>query len=257
MSELGLVIAIALPISLILAGLVWLGRRQQNQQSQRLQARAIKQSAEDLLEALEFLLQIDNFREVQLLVLERVGQLYALYAQTLPKADSKQSETLFDPEPYKQRIEEGKGNRRVFKSDREVRLARRYIGKILKTLTLMQKRRELSEAALLEYRRYLRLTLLEREVDTYTAQGDVAADRGDVITATNYYKAAKKLLIEFDLQYPEKNERIRELSQRTAALYNGERIKTSENLAAQLSKELDAEHSPFGIPANPLEKRKF
>src|SRR5690606_31388493 len=140
--------------------------------------------------------------------------------------------------PYKQRIEEGKGNRRIFKSDRELRLARRYIGRILKTLTLMQKRRELSEAALLEYRRYLRLTLLEREVDTYTAQGDVAAGRGDVITATNYYKAAKKLLIEFDLQYPEKNERIRELSQRTAALYNGERIKTSENLAAQLSKSL-------------------
>src|SRR5690606_29917334 len=96
-------------------------------------------------------------------------------------------EGLFDPEPYKQRIEEGKGNRRIFKSDRELRLARRYIGRILKTLTLMQKRRELSEAALLEYRRYLRLTLLEREVDTYTAQGDVAADHGTYpfVTSSN------------------------------------------------------------------------
>src|SRR5690606_2430614 len=141
--------AIALPISLILAGLVWLGRRQQNQQSQRLQSRGIKQGAEDLLEALELVIQMDNFREVQLLVLERVGQLYALYAHALPKADSKQNEGVFEPEPSRQRIEEGKCNRRILKSDRELRLVRRYTGRMLKTLTLMQKRHELSEAALL------------------------------------------------------------------------------------------------------------
>lgn len=258
MSEIGLVVAIALPISLILAGLVWFGRHQQARQSQRQQARAIKQSADDLLEALEFLVLVDNFAEVQRLILERVIHLYALYQEALPARDNKEKVgELFDPEPYRQRIEEGKGSRRIFKSDRELRLARRHFGSVLKALMLMSKKREISETAMLEYRRYLRLTLLEREVDTYIAQGDVAADRGDIITATNYYKAAKKLLIEFDLQYPEKNDRIRELSQRTAALYSGERIKAEDTLAKQLSKEIDQENDPFGIPTNPMEKRKF
>lgn len=256
MSEIGLVVAIALPISLVLAGLVWLGRRQQAQQAQRFQAQRIRQSADDLLEALEFLIRVDNFREIQLLILERVASLYALAQEALPLADQAAA-GVFDPEPYRQRIETDKSSHRLYKSDRELRIARRYASQILKALNGMVKKREISETAMLEYRRYLRLTMLEKEVDTYIAQGDVAADRGDVITATNYYKAAKKRLIEFDLQYPEKNDRIRELSQRTINLYNGERVKDEDNLARELTREHEAEHSPFGIPSNPMEKRKF
>ena len=103
--------------------------------------------------------------------------------------------------------------------------------------------------------------MLEREVDTYTAQGDVAGQRGDVLTASNYYKAAKKLLIEFDLQYPEKTERIRELAQRTAALYNSkDNVNSNDALSRALSKEEAAEASgQFGIPADPSAqaKKKF
>ncbi|MBU2037817.1 MULTISPECIES: hypothetical protein [Oceanospirillaceae] len=259
MSAIGLIVAIALPVALILFGLVMAGRRQQAQQAQRLQARAVKQGADDLLEALEFLILVDNFKEVQLAVLERVEQLYVVYQEALPKKDNNSSaQELFDAAPYRRKIDEGKGNRRVLKSDREIRFARRQFGRILKALNVMARKKLISEAAMMEYRRYLRLTLLEKEVDTYTAQGDVAAGRGDVITATNYYKAAKKILIEFDLQYPEKNQRIRDLTQRTASLYNGGEKKEG-SLAQALSKEIKDEHDPFGIPTNPnaSEKRKF
>ena len=257
MSAIGLIIALAMPVALVLFGLVWMGRRQQAKDAQRAQARIVRQTADDLLEALEFLILVDNFKEVQLVILERVEHLYSLYQEALPKADQEENGTVFfDPEPYRTRIEAGKGNRRLFKSDRELRLARRQFGRILKALTLMVKKKVISETAMLEYRRYLRLTLLEKEVDTYTAQGDVAGGRGDLVTATNYYKAAKKLLIEFDLQYPEKNERIRELASRTAALYNGGGVQ-EDNLSKALSKEADAEKDPFGIPSNPTEKRKY
>lgn len=257
MSAIGLVIAIALPVALLLFGLVVLGRRQQGREQQRTQARLIRQTADDLLEALEYLMQLDNFKEVQLVVLDRVEHLYSLYQESLPKGDPhREEEAIFDPEPYKARIEHGKGNRKVLKSDREIRIARRQVSRILKALNVMARKKVISETAMLEYRRYLRLTLLEREVDTYTAQGDIAAGRGDVITATNYYKAAKKLLIEFDLQYPEKNERIRKLSRRTASLYDGGK-EHEDNLAKELSRESEADKGVFGIPANPTEKRKF
>lgn len=260
MSAIGLIVAIALPVALILFGLVMAGRRQQAQQARRLQARTIKQGADDLLEALEFLILVDNFKEVQLAILERVEQLYVIYQEALPKKDGAGgvAEKPFEAESWRQKITEGKGNRRVLKSDREIRFARRQFGRVLKALSVMARKKLISETAMMEYRRYLRLTLLEKEVDTYTAQGDVAAERGDVVTATNYYKAAKKILIEFDLQYPEKNQRIRDLTQRTASLYSGGE-KKEDNLAQALSKEIRDEQDPFGIPSNPVvsEKRKF
>ncbi|MCA6064896.1 hypothetical protein [Thalassolituus marinus] len=258
MSAIGLVIAIAIPVALVLFGLVIVGRRQQVKDEQKSQARLVRRSADDLLEALEFLIVVDNHKEIQLVVLERVEHLYALYKEALPKGDEKAEQALFDPAPYRQKIEAGRGNRRVMKSDRELRLARRHFGLVIKVLSGLAKKRVISETAMLEYRRYLRLTLMEKEVDTYTAQGDVAAGRGDVVTAGSYYKAAKKLLIEFDLQYPEKNEKIRALSKRSASLYNGGKEHEEASLAKALAKEeVKEESNEFGIPNNPNEKRRY
>ena len=238
-------------------GLVYAGRRQQAKLQQRGHARKIRESADDLLEALEFLIRLDNFKEVQHVILDRVVYLYDLYHENLPPGDAQNDGgPELNVDMYRQRIEKGKGNRRVLKSDREIRLAQRMISRALKALAAMVKKKVISETAMLEYRRYLRLTLLEREVDTYTAQGDVAAGRGDVVTATNYYKAAKKLLIEFDMQYPEKNDRIRSLTERTASLYSGGNAH-EDTLSKELSRENEDDHDAFGIPANPTEKRKF
>jgi len=258
MSAIGLVVAIALPIMLVLAGLVVAGRKQQAEFKKRSQARAIKTAAEDLLEALEFLMLVDNFKEVQLVILERVEYFFQRYHEALPKKDAA-THSPFDATTYRQKIEASNAVRKVLKSDREISYAKRQFSRVLKALGPMVKQKQISETAMTEYRRYLRISLLEREVDTYTAQGNVAAKRGDVVTATNYYKAAKKLLIEFDIQYPEKNDRIRDLTERSAALYNGETPKEdnlTRALSAQASKD---EKNEFGIPSDPNagEKQKF
>lgn len=258
MSAIGLVIAIALPIALVLIGLVFAGRKQQSEFKQRSQARAIKRAAEDLLEALDFLMLVDNFKEIQLVVLDRVDYFYQRYQQSLPKRDRQSITESFDKEPYLQKIENSRSVRKVLKSDREIRYAKQQFSRILKTLGPMVKQRVISETAMMEYRRYLRIALLDREVDTYTAQGDVAAKRGDIVTATNYYKAAKKLLIEFDIQYPEKNDKIRTLAHRTASLYNGG-DEPEDNLSKALSQEETKGQNEFGIPSDPSvgEKQKF
>ena len=258
MSAIGLVVAIALPIALVLIGLVFAGRRQQSEFKQRSQARAIKTAAEDLLEALEFLMLVDNFKEIQLVVLDRVAYFYQRHQEALPKKDRQEGDEGFDKTPYQQKIEATKSVRKVLKSDREIRYAKQQFSRILKTLNPMVKQRIISETAMMEYRRYLRMTLLDCEVDTYTAQGDVAAKRGDVVTAGNYYKAAKKLLIEFDIQYPEKNDKIRGLANRTNSLYNGGE-EPEDNLSKALSQEETNAQNEFGIPSDPSagEKQKF
>lgn len=258
MSAIGLVVAIALPIALVLIGLVFAGRRQQSEFKQRSQARAIKTAAEDLLEALEFLMLVDNFKEIQLVVLDRVAYFYQRHQEALPKKDRQEGDGGFDKTPYQQKIEATKSVRKVLKSDREIRYAKQQFSRILKTLNPMVKQRIISETAMMEYRRYLRMTLLDCEVDTYTAQGDVAAKRGDVVTAGNYYKAAKKLLIEFDIQYPEKNDKIRGLANRTNSLYNGGE-EPEDNLSKALSQEETKAQNEFGIPSDPSagEKQKF
>ncbi|ASP40507.1 hypothetical protein CHH28_18340 [Bacterioplanes sanyensis] len=251
MSAIGLVVAIALPVALILLGLVYAGRRQQQNHVKRLQAKAIRQRADELLEALEFLISVDNHKEIQLLMLERAAYLYERYRQELPATAETSSSDELDVDYYKQQIESNSGRRRVLKSDREIRYAKSQFSKVLKALGPMIKSKVISESAGMEYRRYLRLTLLEKEVDTFTAQGDLAAQRSDVVTASTYFKAAKKLLIECDLQYPEKNERIRALTQRTSDLYRGEQYVAEDNLSNELSKENQAQQDEFGIPLDP------
>jgi len=281
MSAIGLVISIAIPLSLLMLGAVLYNKNLQKQQVRQNQARMVRQKAGELLEALEYLILVDNHRELQRAVLDRVVELYDRAAEVAGKAKGKATTeakngnsssgnssttpevaAAFDPQPYIEKLESDPPCRKVLKSDRELRYGRRQFSMILKTLGLMAKKRQISETAMLEYRRYLKMVLLEREVDTYTAQGDVAASRGDVVTAANYFKAARKLLIEFDIQFPEKNQRVREIAEKTAALYRGEQnelpdtSEKSDNLSKALSREAAAETNEFGMPSDPSGVKK-
>ncbi|MFY9179197.1 MAG: hypothetical protein WAO12_05385 [Venatoribacter sp.] len=256
MSEIGLIIAIALPISLILIGIVWMGRRQQSNEEARLKAQVIKKSADDLTDALEFLIKHDDYREIQQHILSRVVVLYHTAQETLPKQDIALVSALnFDAEYYEKMMAEGNKSDLLFKSDRDLYLAKRYFGQIIKALNQMNNKGELGFDLYNEYVRHLRMSLLNKEVDSYIESGNESAKRGDVLTATNYFKAAKKLLIEFDLSFPDKNERIRALTQRTVELYSGNIFKKDAHLSEMLGAE--EKESMHGIPANPLEKKRF
>ncbi|MEK9766272.1 MAG: hypothetical protein VW274_07310 [Thalassolituus sp.] len=278
MSAIGLVISIAIPLSLLMLGAVLYNKNLQKQQVRQNQARMVRQKASELLEALEYLIVVDSHRELQRAVLDRVTELYERAAQVAGKIAAKDKSVnneggaakaggapevaaAFDPQPYIEKLESDPPVRKVLKSDHELRYGRRQFSLILRTLGLMAKKRQISETAMLEYRRYLKMILLEREVDTYTAQGDVAAARGDVVTAANYFKAARKLLIEFDIQFPEKNQRIRDIAEKTAALYRGEQNEQDASaggdaLAKALSRETASETNEFGMPSDPSGVKK-
>ncbi|NRA24294.1 MAG: hypothetical protein HRU08_07425 [Oleispira sp.] len=256
MSSIGLVIAIAVPILLLLSIAVVVSKRQQKSAVQRGQARAVKDFVTELAEALEFLVRVDNQVEIQNLVLERIRQLDQRYIAFLPK-EEREGASSIDLPALQQRVSGGGKKKRILNSDREIRYAKKQFSKVLKSFGPMVKNKTASEATVLEFRRYLRISILEMEVDSFTAQGDVAAQRGDVTTASGYYKAARKLLIDFNMQYPEKNQRIRDLAKKTAALFNGGEEEVG--LAKELSKENPPDKDEHGFPTDPNldTKQKF
>lgn len=249
MSSIGLVIAIAVPILLLLMVFVVVGKKQQKSAAQRGQARKVKDFALELTEALEFLLKVDTHKEIQNLILERIRQLNGKYLSALPKKE-REGKSIIDFDGLENKVKQGGKKKRVLKSDREIRYAKKQFSKILKSFGPLVKNKTASESTIFEFRRYLRISILEMEVDSFSAQGDVAADRGDVTTASGYYKAARKILIDFNMQYPEKNTRIRELAKKSAALFNG-----GEEEGGSLAKELSKEDQPVvdenGFPLDP------
>jgi hypothetical protein len=257
MSSIGLVISIALPVLLLLLIAVIVSRRQQKSVAQRGQARVVKDFIGELTEALEFLVKVDNQKEIQNLVLERVKQLNERYIKALPKKEREGSSAV-DLEQLQQKVNAGGKKKRVLKSDREIRYAKKQFSKILKSFGPMVKNKTASEATIMEFRRYLRISILEMEVDSFTAQGDVAAQRGDVTTASGYYKTARKILIDFNMQYPEKNQRIKELAKKSASLFNGGK-EDEGSLAKELSKESEPDKDEHGFPSDPNQdtKQKF
>lgn len=258
MSSLGLIISIAVPVMLILGIMVYWGKRQQSLAKQRGTARAVRERIGDLTEALEFMIKADDQIEIQNTLLEFIRQLNARYVKALPKKDTGSAPPA-DTDALETAIKQSGKKKRVLKSDREIRYAKKQFSRVLKSFPAMMKAKLISEANQLEFRRYLRITMLELEVDSFVAQGDVAAQRGDVTTASSYYKAARKLLIDFKMQYPEKNQRIRELSKKTSALFNGGEEEEGGSLARELSKEDEPETDEHGFPTDPNSdaKQKF
>jgi hypothetical protein len=253
MSSIGLVIAIAVPILILLALAVFVSKRQQKNISQKGQARAVKDFVIELAEALEFLIKVDDQTEIQNLIFERIKQLNERYVATLPKKQ-REGASAIDLADLQKNVAAGGKKKHILKSDREIRYAKKQFAKILKSFGPMVKNKTASEATILEFRRYLRISILEMEVDSFTAQGDVASQRGDVTTAGGYYKAARKILIDFNMQYPEKNQRIRDLAKKTASLFNGEDDEGS--LAKELSKEADSNKDEHGFPTDPNQDTK-
>lgn len=257
MLSIGLVIAIAVPILLLLSVMVFISKRHQKAAMQRGQARKVKDFALELAEALEFLLKVDNQSEIQNLILERVRQLNDQYLSALPKKE-REGKAILDLEGLENKVKAGGKKKKVLKSDREIRYAKKQFFKILKSFGPLIKNKTASEATILEFKRYLRISILEMEVDSFTAQGDVAAHRGDVTTASGYYKAARRILIDFKMQYPEKNNRIRDLAKKTSALFNNEE-EEGGSLAKELSKEEVADVDENGFSKDPSvdNKQKF
>ncbi len=105
------------------------------------------------------------------------------------------------------------------KNDQEINQAKRAFSKTSKTLKTALAKKLITGQGCIAMRNALRRRILDLEVDTYERMGDSAGERSDPALATNYYKYAKKILIESDLKFEGKNERVRDITQKTQTLF--------------------------------------
>jgi hypothetical protein len=129
-------------------------------------------------------------------------------------------------------------------SDNEINLAKRAFSQASKLLRGAQRKRMIDGQAYISMRNTLRRRILDLEVDIHEKMGDRAGDKNDPAIAANHYKFAKKLLIESDLKFEGKNQRVRDITNKTQILFGNA-------VAGQLTKGVDIEvdtKDEFGIP---------
>lgn len=165
----------------------------------------------------------------------------------------KQRDVMINPDDtqeYLAKVDEFKGKlnsiqvKHELASDAEINVAKRSFSQASKLLRAAHKKRMINGQACNSMRNTLRRKILELEVDTHERLGDAAGEKNDPAVATNHYKYAKKLLIESDLKFEGKNERVRNITQKTQVLFGN-------IVADQLSKGVDEDedtHDEFGIP---------
>lgn len=155
-----------------------------------------------------------------------------------------------DSQEFYARIDEFKNKRgsfnitNILKNDAEINRAKRCFSQTSKLLRAAHKKKLLNGQACNIMRNTLRRRILDLEVDAHERLGDAAGERNDPAIATNHYKYAKKLLIESDLKFEGKNDRIASITHKNQVLFGNA-------VADQLSKGLDKEadtHDEFGIP---------
>jgi hypothetical protein len=145
------------------------------------------------------------------------------------------------------------------KNDIEINHAKRSFARTSKLLRSANKSKLLSGKGCNAMRNALRRRLLDLEVDAYIKLGDAAGDKQNPAVATNYYKFAKKLLIESDLTFDGKNELVREISNKTQLLFgNAVEDQLSRDLKSEEEKEANDTHGiPRDLDVMTGNKKKF
>ena len=131
-----------------------------------------------------------------------------------------------------------------FESDREISMAKKTCAKASKILRVAATKNLLTNDNCKVMRQALRRRLLDLEVDFHESKGDKAGENKNPAVANNHYKFAKKLLIESDLTFDGKTDRIKSITEKAQALFGNTLASTLEKESADEDNELDE----FGMP---------
>lgn len=174
--------------------------------------------------------------------------LLAYYAQQIRQWDmiansDKASAYLSKIDDFKSKLN-GITLKTEFVSDAEINQAKRAFAQTSKLLRAAHNKRMINGQSCNLMRNSLRRKILDLEVDAHERLGDIAGEKNDPAVATNHYKFAKKLLIESDLKFEGKNERVRKITEKTQILFGNA---VADQLSSGVKKDEET-HDEFGIP---------
>lgn len=147
--------------------------------------------------------------------------------------------------------------RTVVASDIELKNAKRAFNMAAKVIKSCAKQAKIGSQEAIELRRQLQLRVLTLEVNTYLALGEDRVANNDTMSASGYFKHAKNLLINTNLKFKGKSEKIREIGDRMRALFG------DEDARNRLAEKTDEEEKPafdeHGFPTGhgDGDKKKF
>ena len=131
-----------------------------------------------------------------------------------------------------------------FESDREISLAKKTCAKASKILRVAATKNILTNDNCKVMRKALRRRLLDLEVNFHELKGDSAGEKNNPAVANNHYKFAKKILIESDLSFDGKTDRIKAITEKAQALFGNTLANTLEKENAEGESDVDE----FGMP---------
>jgi hypothetical protein len=162
--------------------------------------------------------------------------------QLLPQADT--SSLLSQADTFKN---EFNPNNIIIElnNDNEINRCKQTFSKTIKILGACLNKQFISKESYNQMKGNLKLALLQTQVEAYEKLGDFAGSNKNPAVATNYYKFAKKLLIESDVNFDGKHEYIRTITKKNQQLF-GNIVK--EKIEQQIEEENAVDE--YGFPTD-------
>ncbi|WP_428240930.1 hypothetical protein [Gynuella sp.] len=116
-------------------------------------------------------------------------------------------------------------------NDRQIAELKRYAVKTYKLLRYMRHHHVISDHDMMAHTHRLRKKVLTLEVEAYLNQGEKSHKEEDHISAANYYKHAKDLLLSSDISYDGKTQEIKRISKLISGIFASEEDKKEDSEA--------------------------
>jgi hypothetical protein len=147
--------------------------------------------------------------------------------------------------------------RTVVASDMELKNAKRAFNMAGKVIKSCAKQAKIGSQEAIDLKRQLELRALTLEVNTYLALAEDRVANNDTMSASGYFKHAKNMLVNTNLKFKGKSDKIRDIGDRMRALFGDEdaRNRLAEKTDEQEKPAFDEHGFPTGYGDG--EKKKF
>jgi len=230
-------------IALVIVGVIYAQRMAQKEQELRL----ILAKSKRLLNRAEEVWDITQHISDYIADAEVIDALLQYYAYILNQRESifPQQDTgglLAKADTFKTQYNPSEPTLEL-SNDFEIKRCKTTFAQVSKILKSAANKNIIHNESLVELDQKIQFKLLNLEVNAYEKLGDLAAENRNPAVATNYYKYAKKILIESKLTFDNKHEHIRKITEKNQTMF-GNVVK--EKLEEQENTEKPA--NEFGLP---------
>jgi hypothetical protein len=132
------------------------------------------------------------------------------------------------------------------KNDRQISVFKRSGSKAIKMIRQLTVKGFMSELEFSDYATILKKRMLDSEVKAFIHQGEKAERNEDHMSAAQYFKHAKDLLLATDIAYDEKTQDIKKISRMISGIYSSPAAKDGESTDESTSEPLEDETGQKG-----------